>query len=328
MISIVMPIRNAERYLADCLNSILNQNFKNWELLAVNDHSTDETESILKKYCAEDDRITYFNNTGKGIIAALQLAYANSKGSFITRMDADDLMPSEKLETMYEAVSKNPESLITGKVVYIAEKELFDGYIRYEQWLNKLVDDNCHFQEIYKECVIASPCWMISRMQFEKCGAFSSNRYPEDYDLCFRFYENKTPVVAIAQVMHIWRDHSTRASRNDENYADNAFLEIKLHYFLKLDYNKNETLVVWGAGKKAKKIAQQLIQKNISFSWICNNNKKIGKDIYGKIIEDEKNFFDNNKNYQCIINIANISEQEDVKSFLLKLKNVKAFWFC
>jgi len=47
-----------------------------------------------------------------------------------------------------------------------------------------------NFQEIYKECVIPSPCWMIYRTDMDKCQAFLPNRYPEDYDLCFRFYEN------------------------------------------------------------------------------------------------------------------------------------------
>lgn len=328
MISIVMPIRNAERYLVDCLNSILNQNFKDWELLAVNDNSTDQTEHILKKYSKEDTRISYYNNTGNGIIDALQLAYSKSNGNYITRMDADDLMPSEKLEMMHSYISKNPNAVVTGKVLYIAEKELFDGYARYEKWLNTLVENNNHYQEIYKECVIASPCWMVSRIQFEKCGAFRSKIYPEDYDLCFRFYENEVPIVSIQEVMHIWRDHSTRASRNDENYADNSFLNIKLHYFLKLDYNKYKTLVLWGAGKKSKKIAQQLVEQHIDFEWICNNTKKIGKDIYGKIIKDEKHFFETNNDYQCLLNIGNLEEQKEIKLNLNQHKNIKAFWFC
>lgn len=305
MISIVMPIKNAEKYLKDCINSIINQNFKDWELLAVNDHSSDGTLSLLELYAQEDKRIQFFNNQGKGIIDALQLAYSKSSGAYITRMDADDIMPYDKLAKMFTALQNKPNTLVTGKVKYIADDKLFDGYKAYEEWLNSLVDNKTHFKEIYKECVIPSPCWMISRADFENCGAFRSSRYPEDYDLSFRFYENKLNLVPIDDVMHIWRDHSTRASRNDSNYSDNAFLDIKMHYFIKLDLNKNKKLVLWGAGKKAKKIAQILQKENIDFIWACNNEKKIGHQIYNLEMQDNENVFQENEDYQCIMTVAN-----------------------
>lgn len=323
-----MPVKNAGKHLKDCLNSIINQDFKDWELLAVNDHSEDETLDILKFYAQIDQRIQYFNNIGNGIIYALRLAYQNTTGDYITRMDADDIMPSDKLTKMHTAILNNTNTVVTGKVKYIADDKLYDGYKAYESWLNNLVDKQSHFQEIYKECVIPSPCWMLSKVDFEKCGAFSSSRYPEDYDLCFRFYENKLKVIVIPEVMHIWRDHSSRASRNDKNYSDNAFLDIKTYYFLKLDFDNKKKLVLWGAGKKAKKIAQLLLSKNINFFWACNNDKKIGHIIYSKEIQDVNSFFLQNINYQSIITIANKEEQKSIKTEIFKQKNIEAFWFC
>lgn len=323
-----MPIKNAEKYLKDCINSIINQDFKDWELLAVNDHSSDGTLSLLELYAQEDKRIQFFNNQGQGIIDALQLAYSKSGGDYITRMDADDIMPYDKLAKMFTALQNKPNSLVTGKVKYIADDKLFDGYKAYEEWLNSLVDNKTHFQEIYKECVIPSPCWMISRADFENCGAFRSSRYPEDYDLSFRFYENKLNLVPIDDVMHIWRDHSTRASRNDSNYSDNAFLDIKMHYFIKLDLNKNKKLVLWGAGKKAKKIAQILQKENIDFIWACNNEKKIGHQIYNLEMQDIENVFQENEDYQCIMTVANKEEQVAIKNALKLKKNIESYWFC
>lgn len=328
MVSIVMPIKNAEKYLKDCLNSILNQDFTHWELHAVNDHSTDETLHILAHYAKKDSRINFYTNTGKGIIDALRLAYSHSTGNFITRMDADDIMPYNKLTKMRAVLLQKPNTLATGKVKYIAENQLFDGYMAYENWLNSLVDNKNHFKEIYKECVIASPCWMLSRTAFEKCGAFRSDRYPEDYDLSFRFYENKLNVEAIPEVMHIWRDHSSRASRNDANYSDHAFLDIKTHYFLKIDLDKTKKLVLWGAGKKAKKIAKLLLAQNINFVWACNNEKKIGHIIYEQQMQNIEKIFDQETDYQSIITIANKEEQSTIKRFLAEQKNIEAFWFC
>jgi len=328
MISILMPAKNAEKHLKDCLNSIINQSFKNWELIVVNDNSTDETEAILKLYSLEERRITYINNRGSGIISALQLAYKNCTGKYITRMDADDIMPFDKLELMHNAILKNPNALITGLVKYIADDKLYDGYLAYETWLNDLVFHQNHFEEIYKECVIPSPCWLVSRATFEHCGGFDSEIYPEDYDLSFRFYENNIQVIGVPEVLHIWRDHSTRASRNDSNYSDNAFLDIKVFYFLKLDFNQNKKLVLWGAGTKAKKIAQLLSERKIDFIWACNNSKKIGHNIYGQILQDIDTVFEPEKNYQTIMTIANKTEQKELKTNLKTQKKIEVFWFC
>ena len=141
-----------------------------------------------------------------------------------------------------------------------------------------------NFQDLYKECVIPSPCWMVYRTDLEKCAAFRPNRYPEDYDLCFRFYENGLKIIPNDQVLHQWRDYPNRTSRTDKNYADNRFLAIKVHYFLKLEMDKTRPLVIWGAGRKGKLIARQLIEYKIDFQWVCNNERKIGRDIYGQIL--------------------------------------------
>lgn len=327
-ISILMPAKNAEKHIVECLNSIINQKYQNWELIVVNDNSTDNTETILKIFTNKENRIKYYNNIGNGIINALKLAYKNSNGNYITRMDSDDIMPKNKIQLMYSAIQKNPNSLITGYVKYISDNELKAGYIYYQNWLNNLVDTNSHYTEIYKECVIPSPCWLLSRKNFEKCGAFNSETYPEDYDLTFRFYKNKIPIVALKKELHIWRDHQTRASRNDINYSDNSFLDIKTKYFLKLDYNKDKTLVLWGAGKKAKNIASLLQKNNINFVWACNNPNKINKTIYNVLMQNIDSILKKNINYQTIITVANKADQSKIKLFLNSNKQIEAFWFC
>ncbi|MCW9041214.1 MAG: glycosyltransferase, partial [Flavobacteriales bacterium] len=82
MISIIMPVKNTSLYLSECLNSIINQTEKNWELIAVNDHSTDNSKEILASFANQDNRIKVWDNTGNGIIDALQLAYSKSSGTF------------------------------------------------------------------------------------------------------------------------------------------------------------------------------------------------------------------------------------------------------
>jgi len=164
MISILLPVFNAAPYLRACLVSIREQSYQDWELLAVNDYSTDESALILAEFAEMDSRITFFNNQEKGIIPALRMAFQNSQGDFITRMDADDLMPIHKLANLHDALLKKGQGhVVTGTVAYFSETGLGDGYKKYEAWLNQLVDQNSHYEDLYRECVLPSPAWLIHR---------------------------------------------------------------------------------------------------------------------------------------------------------------------
>ncbi|MCW8896721.1 MAG: glycosyltransferase [Flavobacteriales bacterium] len=330
MISIIMPVKNTSLYLSECLNSIINQTEKNWELIAVNDHSTDNSKEILASFANQDNRIKVWDNTGNGIIDALQLAYSKSSGTFITRMDSDDIMALEKLSSLKNQLLQYGKKHITiGLVNYFSDLPLGDGYTRYEEWLNSLTKTGTNFTDIYKECVIASPCWMVYREDFESCGAFNSSIYPEDYDLAFRFYKNKLKCIPSTKVLHYWRDYPERTSRNDENYADSSFINLKTHHFINIDY-KQQPLILWGAGKKGKKVAELLLNANIPFIWICDNPKKIGKEIYGQQMIDYKNI-ENFNLYQSIITIANPIVQQEVKTLLTKQNLTLGkdfFFFC
>ncbi len=234
----------------------------------------------MKQFAKSDSRIRMYDNQGVGVIDALRTAYIQSTGDYITRMDADDLMPPKKLDLLLGLLQK-PKQLATGAVRYFSGDVLGAGYIRYQNWLNAMMAEGNHYSQIYKECVIPSPAWLIHRVDLDACGAFDSDRYPEDYDLCFRFYKHNIDLRCTTEIVHLWRDHPQRFSRNSVHYADNRFLDIKLDYFLDIDYRRDDRLILWGAGRKGKIIAKRLIEEGIAFEWICNNPNKIGREIYG-----------------------------------------------
>jgi len=331
LISILMPVKNTADFLSDCLNSIIQQTEQHWELLAVNDHSSDDSLAILNQFAAKDSRIKVLNNNGVGIIDALSLAYKHSTGQLITRMDSDDMMLPNKLAILKKQLVEKGESyLSTGLVQYFSANELGNGYLKYQDWLNEMTMTGTNFQDIYKECVIPSPCWMVHRTDLEKCAAFRPDRYPEDYDLCFRFYENGFKVIPNDKVLHQWRDYPDRTSRTDKNYADNRFLDLKIHYFLKLEKDKKRPLVIWGAGKKGKWIARQLIAQKVDFQWICNNDKKIGRDIYGQLLLPF-NAIKKMNQPQLIISVAGEVPQKEILYYLDKedlRKGEDFFFFC
>ncbi len=329
--SVLMPVFNAAPFLEACLQSLIDQTEINWELIAIDDQSTDDSLNILQQFALRENRIKVFQTSKKGIIPALKLAFDKSKGQLITRMDADDLMKPQKLERLKSMLLDNGKGhLATGLVKYFSETTLGEGYLKYEQWLNNLTLQQNNFSDIYKECVIPSPCWMTFREDLEKCGAFFSTTYPEDYDLCFRFYKNNLNVCASSEVLHLWRDHSARSSRNDPNYAKQEYFDLKLPYFLELDYDANRPFVLWGAGKKGKYLAQQLIDEQIPFHWITNNEKKWGINIYGKHLEPF-HLIEQLENPQLIISVAAPDGQEEIKDYLSKQNlyaNDHYFFFC
>lgn len=330
-VSIIIPFKNTAHFLSECLDSIVDQTYENWEVLAVNDHSTDTSFELLTSYSKKDDRIKVLQNKGNGIIPALQTAYAESSGNFITRMDSDDIMKPSRLEKMVKYLVEHGKGHVAvGQVKYFSNRGISNGYARYEKWLNGLTARGANYDEIYKECVIPSPCWMVHKDDFERSGAFHPNRYPEDYDLTFRFYEHSLEIIPCSEILHLWRDYDTRTSRTHEHYAQNYFLDIKLHYFLKLNHESTRPLVVWGAGFKGKSIAKGLQKKGIDFVWLCDNPNKIGKKIYKKELA-HFNALQDLKNPQSIITVANAKAQKEIREYFDKLGQkpmLDYFFFC
>lgn len=329
LVSILISAKNEAAFLEDCLCSIQNQTYQNWECIVIDDHSSDNTFNIIEKFGKIDKRFKGFKNHNKGIIEALRLAYKNSTGDFISRMDADDIMTKNRIDVLLNNLLKSGKNRVSvGQVKYFSKNELGEGFRNYQNWLNQLTETGNNFKDIFKECVIPSPCWMVHRKDLEAVNAFDENRYPEDYDLAFRFYEAGYEVVPCDQALHHWRDYPTRSSRTDENYADHTFTEIKAHYFFKLKRNKDKELAIIGAGHRGKKLVKKLLELHESFIWIDQNPNKIGKDIYDIRIQPLKDVVDL-KGKQIIVTLSN----EEVKSELCqifkshKLEEMKDFFF-
>ncbi len=326
-----MPVYNAAPFLDTCINSILHQSYAHWELIAINDHSTDQSWDKLCTYSKMDSRIKVFQNPGKGIIPALQSAFKESKGQYVTRMDADDVMATHKIEVLVNSlINAGPHHLATAQVAYFAAHPIGDGYRKYAQWLNNLIITQNHFSHIYEECVIPSPCWMIHKQDLIKCGAFEPDRYPEDYDLCFRFYQNQIRVISNKQLLHYWRDHNSRASRTQVVYANNFFPDLKMDYFFQIDHDPAKSLVLWGAGKKGKYLAKKLKSKKVNFTWVCDNPKKWGLQIY------EMPLFSPEKirglgDIQIVVSVASPEGKKEIQDYAKEneLKQGKTvFFFC
>lgn len=330
LVSIIMAVKDTALYLHECIDSIINQTYQNWELIAVNDHSSDATPDILKAYTQQDSRVRYYDSDKPKLIPTLQVAYAQVKGDLINRMDSDDRMPLDKIEVLVNEWLKYGKGTVIagGTEHFVDEGEVGDGFLKYERWLNEVAKTSSHYREIYKECVIPSHCWIIHKEDFDMVDAFNPLVYPEDYDLCFRFYRNGLKVIGIDKILHFWRDRSNRISRTWDEYKDNRYFDLKLRFFYELDRDTSRPLVLWGAGRNGKDMARLIQSYDDTFHWVCDNENKIGRDIYGVIM----------KHYDTVPSIANaqimvvVSSPDGKKEILEQLtqwgkKPVDDFWF-
>jgi glycosyltransferase involved in cell wall biosynthesis len=271
VISILMPARNAGEFIRQAIASVREQDFDAWELIVVDDRSDDDLWKISEEFQADPRMRFYVNSLEAGIIPALDLAFRFSRGAYITRMDADDLMPPGKLSSLFELVKQHPKTVATGKVQYFSDQRVSEGYNRYEGWLNSLVDSGTFYPEIYRECILASPNWMVSRRCFEQDFKFNELRYPEDYDMVFRWYQAGYSIRAATAVTHLWREHPNRTSRTSDVYQQASFFRLKTAWFIKLELKDAEKIQLLGAGRKGKLVAKKLMEENVAFDWFDFN---------------------------------------------------------
>lgn len=284
LVSILMPVYNTALYLQASIESVLAQDYPHWELLVVDDFSTDNSYAILEAFAAQDSRINLASNAVKGIVPALQMAFEMSAGEFITRMDSDDLMPPDKLTRFVEASNDDIKTIITGKVSYFSDSELSEGYKRYENWLNDLVDSGDHWKQVYRECTVASPNWMAHRACFERFFSFADLTYPEDYDMVLNWYAKGFTIKAISDVTHWWREHPQRTSRHALAYQQAAFFNLKTNRFVDLELEDGERIQLIGAGNKGKMVAKILRSRGVLFDWFDMNAANFGAPVLGKTI--------------------------------------------
>ena len=107
MISIIVPVYNVETYLEECLDSIQNQTYTDFEVLLVNDGSTDGSKAICERYCQTDKRFRLMNQTNQGQSVARNNGVTASTGEFIAFVDSDDIILSNYLETLMQHMGED-----------------------------------------------------------------------------------------------------------------------------------------------------------------------------------------------------------------------------
>ncbi len=138
-ISVIIPVYNAEKYLKECLDSVINQTLKDIEIICINDGSNDNSLQILNKYAIKDSRIKVISRKNKGVAKARNIGIKKASGTFVCFMDSDDIYPAvDVLETLYNTAVKNNVKICGGEFSLFANEDKtlkqdfnppFEGYI-------------------------------------------------------------------------------------------------------------------------------------------------------------------------------------------------------
>ena len=217
LISIVIPIYNAEKYLEECLNSIKNQTYKNFEVIMVNDGSKDDSETICMNFLRSDSRFRYKKKANGGVSSARNLGLDNVKGDYITFIDADDWVDENHLEILIDGIIKNNcEVAISSYMQFINTREtyLINIYSNQEKYLlnygkmnrekfltelPKLISINNSFN-----CAVSK---LFSRRLVEDIRFDSNIIYAEDLDFYFKLYLKVNNFIFINAETYIYRQH-------------------------------------------------------------------------------------------------------------------------
>lgn len=213
-ISVVMSVYNSEKYLAEAIESILNQTFTNFEFIIINDGSTDSSLGIIESYKAKDDRIELISRQNKGLPASLNEGIAIAKGKYIARMDADDISLPKRLEKQYEFMEANEVIGVCGSWAWVfSEKPSKNKLRRHPQ-----EHDELSVKLLFSVCFIHPSVIMRKAVLDELDYVYNTDFInSQDYELWSRLVEN-TRFFNIQQPLIYYRDVLTgiTAKVNDD----------------------------------------------------------------------------------------------------------------
>lgn len=336
-VSIVLPTYNGEKYIKESIDSILYQSLSDWELIIVDDCSTDITLDIVKNYAKEDDRIKVIHNKkNQGLPRSLNIGFGYSKGNFLTWTSDDNFYLKDALEKMYNYLNTN-------KNIYMvcAGMEAIDSYgtkigpfEKYKK--NEMFLYNC-----------VGACFMYKRKVLEEVGNYDEEMFlVEDYDYWLRILKQYGFIGYIEEVLYLYRYHKNSLTqmkskniqkklldlrkknidwllknlKNNKAYIcriyyefiekDEDIIEFEERIFeflpeIKLDLPKKDNrkkIILFGAGNYGEKALDFLKDKVAYF--VDSDTTKIGTYKEGIEIISTKKLLDIYNNYEVVVSVG------------------------
>lgn len=283
-LSVLMPCYNVTATLDETLQSLVDQRFSDFEIVAVDDGSDDGSDELLAAWAEQEPRLRPIRRPHEGIIAALNHGLEACRAPLVARMDADDLAAPRRFELQVEFLAQHPEIGVAACLVEgFPKKALRGGFRAYIEWLNTLVSDADIRRERFVESPMAHPSVVYRKQVVLEAGGYQEHGWPEDYDLWLRLMEAGVRFGKVPEVLLSWRDHPTRLTRSDSRYSLENFLRAKAHYLLRGPLAGREAIFIWGAGMHGRRLSKHLLAGEAPLvAFFDIDPKKIGRTRRGR----------------------------------------------
>jgi len=285
-VSVVIPVYNAAPYLREALDSVREQEFTDFEVICVDDGSSDGSGAILAEFERRDPRFRVIRPGRIGLVAAANLARAEAGAPILARFDADDRMHPERLALQVERLDADSALDVVGSwVEHFPHEAVGEGTRRYEAWLNGLVDHDAMRRDFLVELALPNPSATFRAEVFDAAGGFRDDGLPEDYDFWLRALEAGARFAKIPRVLHYWREHPDRVTRTHPRYSVEAFLRAKVGFLLRGPLATDRPFVVWGAGMMGRRLTRLLVRADRPPVAVLDIDRaKIGRTRQGRPI--------------------------------------------
>ena len=240
LVSIVIPVYNAEKYLARCLDSIVNQTHKNIEILLINDGSVDNTFNICEEYARNDRRIKLFHEDNQGVSVARNCGIDNATGEYLVFIDADDYIEHNYVETLVNTIEKEKVDMVICGIKEIISDSTINRKARGE--ITGVLGDD-YFNIIDFLCVPFSKIYRNQIIKEQKLKFLKELNYAEDELFNLNYYKNVKSYVFIDSPLYIYDHHlnslsdkkNLRSSKHLTDYVSKLYLERKILDEVKFD---------------------------------------------------------------------------------------------
>lgn len=292
-VSVLLPVRDDEAYLPEAIASLEAQTDGDFEVLAVDDGSSDGSPDLLADWARSDPRVRVLAQPPSGIVAALERGRAEARGRWLARMDADDICEPGRFAAQRALLSSDASLVVCGSHVRLFPRaRLRDGARRYEKWLNATSEPQEVERALFVECPLAHPTFFLSAEAVKAVGGYRDRGWAEDYDLLLRLWRAGGRLAKVPEVLLRWRERPDRLQRTDDAYAPDAFVRCKIHHLTRslLRAAAKTSLrpaAVWGAGPVGKAFARALKKAGVELrAFVEVDPRKIGQEIHGAPVLD------------------------------------------
>jgi glycosyltransferase involved in cell wall biosynthesis len=283
-VSVLLPVRDAAPTLERCLRSLAAQTLAAYEVVAVNDGSSDDSGRILDAWASRDPRLRVFHTPPRGLVAALVTAVAEARADIVARMDADDVSLPDRLARQWQRLAEPGAPDILGSRVRLHRDDDVPtpGMTAYVDWQNALLDHASITRDLLVESPLVHPSVAMPTSVLRELGGYRDIDGPEDYDLWLRAAHAGLRFGKLPEVLLEWWDSDARLTRASPRYAEKRFFALKVDALLRAHLAQPRPVVIWGAGPIGKGWSRELRARGQEIrAFVEVDPKKLGGRLHG-----------------------------------------------